>query len=294
MIQPQLYAFPLTPLVNNQLDETAFRRLLDRIVEAGISHLCVLGSTGNYAYLSPEARLRIAEIARQHCPKQHLMVNVTALTTQQAIQFAQHAERIGADGLLLAPQSYQMLREVEVFRLFEQVSLATNLPICIYDNPSTTHFTFTSEFYAKLAALPNVSAVKIPTVSDDLVQAKAEIHALKQALPNGFEIGISGDWQTYNGLNAGCNHWYSVLAGTFPKTAKQLFDLTLVQDPQAETLNQALKPLWDYFQQYGSLRTMATLAEIQGLVQRPCLPEPLLNLEGEISEEVKAMLDWLE
>lgn len=293
MIQPQLYAFPLTPLVNNQLDEIAFRRLLDHIVAAGISHICVLGSTGNYAYLSPEARLQIAEMARQHCSGQHLMVNITALTTQQAIQFAQHAEQIGANGLLLAPQSYQMLREAEVFRLFEQVSHAVNLPICIYDNPSTTHFTFTPEFYAKLAMLPNVSAVKIPSVSDDLAEAKAEILALKQALPTNFEIGISGDWQTCNGLKAGCHHWYSVLAGTFPQTAKQLFDLTLVQDVQAEVLNQALAPLWDYFKQYGSLRTIATLAQMKGLVQRPCLPEPLLNLEGEISGELKNLLEWL-
>lgn len=293
MPTPQLYAFPLTPLVNNQPDEAAFLRLLDRVVEAGISHICVLGSTGNYAYLPPETRLYITESARHHLPKQHLMVNITALTTRQAVQFAKHAEQIGADGLLLAPQSYQTLRETEVFRLFGEVSRATALPICIYDNPSTAHFTFMPAFYAQLAALPNVKAVKIPTVSDGLSAAKAEIDALKQILPSGFEIGISGDWQTCNGLAAGCHHWYSVLAGTFPKTAKQLFDLTVAQDTQANVLNQALTPLWRYFQQYGSLRTVATLAQMQGLVKRPCLPEPLLDLEGEISEELKAVLEWL-
>src|SRR5699024_3507127 len=66
---------------------------------------------------------------------------------------ARTAEAAGAKGLLLAPVSYQPLTDDEVFALFRTVAEETSLPIAVYDNPGTTHFTFSTELYARLAEL---------------------------------------------------------------------------------------------------------------------------------------------
>ena len=55
-----LSAFPLTPLRAGEVDESAFTALMQRLVAARVDSICVLGSTGNYAYLEPATRRRVA------------------------------------------------------------------------------------------------------------------------------------------------------------------------------------------------------------------------------------------
>ena len=55
-----------------------------------------------------------------------------------------------------------------------------------------------------------------------------------------------------------------------------------------------LEPLWAMFHRKGSLRMMATAAELQGLVSRPSLPLPLKGLEGIDREELESLLAKLE
>ncbi|WP_108745532.1 dihydrodipicolinate synthase family protein [Vibrio gangliei] len=61
-----LSAFPLTPLYNNSVDEAAFIGLIQRLVDTKVNSIDVLGSTGNYAYLTREELKRVAQIAVQH------------------------------------------------------------------------------------------------------------------------------------------------------------------------------------------------------------------------------------
>ena len=61
-----LSAFPLTPMNENGLDEVAFARLIERLSAAGVDAIGALGSTGNYAYLLPTERMRIAQLAVAH------------------------------------------------------------------------------------------------------------------------------------------------------------------------------------------------------------------------------------
>lgn len=59
-------------------------------------------------------------------------------------------DRREADGLLLAPMSYTPLTEEEVFQHFQAVAAASELPLCIYNNLSTTRFTFSEKLIARL------------------------------------------------------------------------------------------------------------------------------------------------
>jgi 4-hydroxy-tetrahydrodipicolinate synthase len=52
----------------------------------------------------------------------------------------------------------------------------------------------------------------------------------------------------------------------------------------------ALEPVWDLFRTYGSLRVAATMAEVLGFVEAPCLPRPLQSLDGEGRTRVEEAL----
>ena len=43
---------------------------------------------------------------------------------------------------------------------------ATALPLAIYNNPTTTRFTFSDELLVRLAYIPNIRAIKMPLPAD--------------------------------------------------------------------------------------------------------------------------------
>ncbi|WP_429215149.1 dihydrodipicolinate synthase family protein [Aeromonas veronii] len=290
-----LSAFPLTPMNENGLDEEAFARLIERLSAAGVDAIGALGSTGNYAYLLPTERMRIAQLAVAHAGPVPVMIGIGALRTRDVLALAEQAQHVGASAVLLAPVSYQALSSEEVFTLYETVTRTLSIPLCVYDNPGTTHFTFSDELHGRIAQLPNVRSIKIPGVPLSAEAAKARIDRLRARIPSHVTIGISGDAYAAQGLNCGCEAWYSVLGGLFPETA-----LALVRAAQAgdgsEVLRQSerLQPLWALFKQYGSLRVMATAARLMGLVTSPALPLPLQPLNDAGCQQLAKQLDTLE
>ena len=150
-----LSAFPLTPAdTDGVVDTEAFARMLERLVVAGVDSIAVLGSTGTYAYLDRSERSRaLAAAVETIAGRVPLIVGIGAMRSSWVNELAREAERMGADGLLLAPVSYTPLTQDEVFAHFEAASAATGLPICIYNNPSTTHFVFSPELISRLSRL---------------------------------------------------------------------------------------------------------------------------------------------
>ena len=135
----------------------------------------------------------------------------------QVQQLADDAQHAGAAAVLLAPMTYQTLTNDDVYTLYEDVTKGLSVPLIVYDNPGTTHFTFTDELYAAVATLPNVSSIKIPGVSLGADELRVRIADLRRILPPHVTIGVSGDAYGAAGLNAGCDAWYSVIAGTLPQ-----------------------------------------------------------------------------
>lgn len=285
-----LSAFPLTPTDDEgQLKPELLQRFLERIVAAGADSIGLLGSTGGYAYLTPEERKRTLRTAVDCVAgRTPLVVGVGALTTDVAEDLARDARQAGADGLLLAPMSYQPLTDDEVFRHFEAVAAAGELPLCIYNNPGTTKFTFSPDLIARLAEIPNVGAVKMPLPADS--DYAGEMRRLRAVTPDGFAIGYSGDWGAKDALLAGGACWYSVVAGLLPEPA-----LALTRAAQAgnaaevERIDHAFAPLWELFREFGSFRVMFTIAEILGL-GRITPPRPILPLEPASRQRVEVAL----
>lgn len=225
-----------------------------------------------------------------------MIVGIGALRTREVQGLAEDAQKAGASAVLLAPVSYQRLSADEVFGLYEAVTRDLSVPLCVYDNPGTTHFEFTDELHGRIAELPKVKSIKIPGVPAEPEAARARVERLRALIPSHVSIGVSGDAMAATGLNAGCEAWYSVIGGLFPEAALAITRAAQAGDAeQATRLSARLQPLWDLFtQQGGSLRVVAAAAELKGLVEGPCLPLPLKALEGDARNQLATLLDELE
>src|SRR4051812_31430873 len=160
-----LSAFPITPAdPRGHVDTNGLVRLVQRLAAAEGDSVGLLGSTGTYAYLTRAERRRAVEAAAGCLGgRGPLLVGGGALRAGDAQDLARDAAAAGAAGLLLAPVSYTPLTEEEVFQHFVAVARATNLPLCIYNNPATTHFAFSDALVERLAKVPGITAVKNPT-----------------------------------------------------------------------------------------------------------------------------------
>lgn len=282
-----LSAFPLTPATpEGRVRTDVLGQFVDRIRQAGADSIGLLGSTGGYAYLTLDERRRAVEVAVDRAGGTiPVIVGVGALRTTWSEALARDAAQAGADGLLLAPMSYTPLTEEEVYRHFAAVAEATDLPLCIYNNPGTTRFTFTDGLLARLSRVANIAAVKMPLPADmDFSEEMARLRALAS---DGFSIGYSGDWGAADALLCGSDAWFSVVAGLLPVPALKLTRAAQVDD-EAETrrINDAFQPFWTLFKEFGSFRVMYAVSDILGLCSdQP--PRPVLPLDGSARERAE-------
>jgi 4-hydroxy-tetrahydrodipicolinate synthase len=286
-------AFPITPAdAAGRVDTAALDRLLERLKLAHVDAIGLLGSTGTYAYLTRQERQRaIAAAASCIGGAVPLIVGVGALRTDEAIALARDAQRSGANALLLAPVSYAPLTQEEAYQHYLAVSSATDLPLCIYSNPSTTHFTFSIALLERLAVLPNITAVKLPLPADG--DFKTDLAQLRAALPDEFLVGYSGDWGCSEALLAGADAWYSVIGGLLPVPALKLAAASKAGDvAQAKHIDDQFQPLWTLFKEFGSLRVVYALANMLSLTSA-APPRPILPIPTQHQSRIEVALNQL-
>ncbi len=271
--------FPITPCdASGNVDQHALARVLEPLCESRLDSIGFLGSTGSYAYLSQDQR-RAALTAALACVRDRvpLICGVGALRTDHAIELARDAADQSAAGLLLAPVSYTPLTQDEVFAHFRAVAAATDLPLCIYNNPSTTHFRFSHDLLARLGDVPHIVAVKMPLPATEDVAA--ELAQLRRFLPEDFVIGYSADWGARPALLAGADAFFSVAAGCVPDQFLAMGRAAMAGDADAAARQDAaFAVMWAMFREHGSLRVAHLAAGLLGRAdaapQRPILPLP--------------------
>jgi 4-hydroxy-tetrahydrodipicolinate synthase len=285
-----LSAFPITPSDRDgRVDVGALRALVEPLIAAKVDSIGLLGSTGSYPYFARDERRRAVQTAvRLAEGTTPILVGIGALRTDETVRLAQDAREAGAAAGLLAPVSYTPLTDDEVFEHFQTVARVSGLPICIYDNPGTTHFRFTPALIGRLSRVEGIVAVKSPAPDPSAVSG--HVAELRAVVPSGFSLGYSADWNCTEALLAGGETWYSVLAGIFPRICVEIVRAaTSGNAAEARRLNGCLQPVWDLFKTFSSLRVVYAIANLRSI----CLaapPRPILPLPADAQQKVEETL----
>jgi 4-hydroxy-tetrahydrodipicolinate synthase len=288
-----LSAFPITPCnPSGQVDTDGLRRLIERMVDGKVDSIGLLGSTGSYMYLSAQERRRALDAGMSAANATPVVVGVGALTTREAVSYAQDAKAAGAAAGLLSAVSYISLTDDEVYTHFTTVARESQLPIVIYDNPGSTGFTFTPTLTYRLAQVQGIVGIKNPGFARE--ELERHLAAQRDSVPEGFAIGYSGDWFCAEALIAGADTWYSVLAGIFPAVCARITDAARRgDDVEARRLNAELEPLWRIFSEHGSLRSLYIIAELLDLFHAEP-PRPLLPSSDSVQMELARIVPAIE
>ena len=144
-----------------QFDPGAMKSVLEWHQKCGADGVVVLGTSGEFASFSVAERKRVTEVAMQHKGKMNMIIGPGTSNIVETVDLAQHAQSVGADGLLVIPPFYfnQPPNEglIDYYtRLFEAVSI----PINLYHIPGTSEVSITHEVLRAVMKYPHLAGIK--------------------------------------------------------------------------------------------------------------------------------------
>lgn len=231
----------ITPFQNGELDEETFVRFVEWQIKEGSAGLVPVGTTGESPTVTQEEHQRIVEICVETSKKRvPVIAGAGSNSTAEAIMYAEHASRVGADAVLVVMPYYNKPTQDGLFRHIEAINNAVDIPIILYNVPSRTVSDMQVETMARCAKLKNVVGVKDATAN----MARASLQ--RQICGKDF-IMLSGEDATALGFNAhGGQGCISVTANVAPALCAQLQAACLAGDfKKALEYQDRLMPLHD-------------------------------------------------
>lgn len=154
----------VTPFRDGELDLDALKRLVEWHVEEGTDGIVPVGTTGETPTLShDEHDLVVGEVVRAVDGRIKVIAGAGANSTREAIRLARNAEAVGADGALVVTPYYNKPTQEGLYRHFEAVHEATDIPIVIYNIPGRSVVDMAPSTMGELAKLPRIVGVKDST-----------------------------------------------------------------------------------------------------------------------------------
>jgi 4-hydroxy-tetrahydrodipicolinate synthase len=229
----------VTPFRDGAFDEKAFRDHVNWQIEEGTHGLVPVGTTGESPTLSHAEHKKVVEVcieeAKDRVP---VIAGAGSNNTLEAIDLARHAEKSGADAVLVVTPYYNKPTQEGLYQHYKAVNDAIGIPIFIYNIPGRSVIDMTVETMKRLYELPNIAGVKDATAN------LARPSLQRQHLGPDF-IQLSGEDATALGFNAhggvGC---ISVTSNVAPRLCSEFQVACLAGDYQkALTIQDRLMPL---------------------------------------------------
>lgn len=154
----------VTPFRDGAFDEPAFRRLVEWQIESGSSALVPCGTTGESPTLSHEEHMEVTEICiKVAAGRVPVIAGAGSNSTAEAVTLAQHAEKAGADAVLVVTPYYNKPSQDGMYRHFKTVHDAIGIPVVLYNIPGRSVVDLQLATMARLAELPRIAGLKDAT-----------------------------------------------------------------------------------------------------------------------------------
>lgn len=261
---------PFAP--SGEVDEPALRALVRWQLAEGVHFLVPCGSTGEAATLTPAEHRRVVEIVVEEVAgRVPVVAGAGSNDTRRAIALSREMRDAGATHLLHVSPAYSKPPQRGIEAHFRAVADAVDLPIVLYNVPGRTASNVEAATTLRLAAVPNIVAVK--EASGNL----AQVDAILRGRPDGFAV-LSGDDQlTLGMMAAGADGVISVVSNATPRLMAELCERAAAGDlAGARTVHARLVPwMTAAFVESNPIPAKAALAmmgRVQHVLRLPLVP----------------------
>ncbi len=215
----------VTPFKDGAVDEGAFRAFINWQIEQGAHGMVPVGTTGESPTLSHKEHDRVVEICVDEVKGRiPVIAGAGSNSTEEAIGFSKHAEKVGADAVLIVTPYYNKPTQEGLYQHFKAINDAIGIPIFIYNIPSRSVIDMSVETMARLFELKNIAGVKDATAN----LARASLQ--RQVMGPDF-IQLSGEDATALGFMAHGGHGcISVTSNVAPRLCAEMQEACLKGD----------------------------------------------------------------
>lgn len=215
----------VTPFKNGAVDEDGFRAHVAWQIEQGTHGLVPTGTTGESPTLSHAEHKRVVELciaeAKGRVP---VIAGAGSNNTHEAVDLARHAEKSGADAVLVVTPYYNKPSQEGLYQHFKAINDAIGLPIVIYNIPPRSVVDMSIDTMARLFELKNIVGVK------DATGNVARVSTQRQKLGPDF-IQLSGeDMTALAAMAAGSHGCISVTSNVAPRLCATMQEACLKGD----------------------------------------------------------------
>ena len=232
----------VTPFKEDKLDVDNYARLVNYHISCGTNGIVPAGTTGESPTLSHEEHRKVIEIAVKECKgKIPVIAGTGSNSTSEAVELSVHAEKAGANALLIVTPYYNKPTQEGLFQHYKKINDQVGIPIIIYNIPSRSVIDMSVETMTRLFELENIKGVKDAT--GDLNRVDKQLRSMgKNFIQLTGEDNNALEFNKRGGV--GC---ISVTANVAPKLCSE-FQTASISDnfnlqKKANDINVLLTPL---------------------------------------------------
>ena len=153
----------VTPFKEDRsIDSNGLQKLVEYLAEAGCQGILIGGSTGEYTLMSFEERKQIIELAVEAAKNLNttIIANTGCHATEHSISLTQHAQKVGADAVMILPTYYLKTTKKGIINHYKLISENVDIPLTIYHYPEATNVYLEPEEIIEISKLNNVVGIK--------------------------------------------------------------------------------------------------------------------------------------
>ena len=205
---------------DESIDEKALRSHTNFLINNGVNGLIPCGSTGEFISMDLDERKKVVEIVVDEAKGRALVYASTGhYSTKLTIELSKHAEKAGADGIMVITPYYLPRNEIELYQHYKELRKAVSIPIMLYHNPHFSAVKLTDGFMAKCYNDGLINSVK---------EGEGDVHRLsdlRYLTNDDFAIFYGFDACVVESLAMVADGWVAGTGNLIPAEASKVYKL---------------------------------------------------------------------
>lgn len=219
-----------TPFVDGKVAYDKLASNVEKWSRTGLKGFVVLGSNGEYVYLSEEEKRRVVDSVVQSAADEMLIIAGTGCeSTTETLKLTEDCARLGAHAALVVTPHYYAgrMKEAALTKHFSELADQSPIPILLYNVPKFTHINMAADFVARLSEHPNIVGLK--DSSGNVIQ----LGEILNGVAKDFNVLVGTAGVLFSGLTIGCAGGVCALANVAPQECVNIFDRVKAGDLEA-------------------------------------------------------------
>jgi 4-hydroxy-2-oxoglutarate aldolase len=211
-----------TPFVDGNVAYDQLAANIEKWSQTGLKGLVVMGSNGEYVYLSAEEKRKLVEKAVELTPEHMLVIAGTGCeSTKETLELTRDCAGLGARAALVVTPHYYggRMNEAALLAFFKTIADHSPIPILLYNVPKFTHVNMSAKLVAQLSGHPNIVGIK------DSTGNVMQLGELTNVVDADFDLLVGTAGALFGALALGCVGGVLALANVAPRQCVKIYEL---------------------------------------------------------------------